>query len=299
MGLAEVAYQRNDLHAALGYVTEGIGLCRQFVYTPTLAAGLTTLAWIRQASGDPVGALNAMREAEDYAVGPAGLLNPVPAQRARLQLAQGDLTGPSDWTRSCGLDPDDDPHYPREPGHLVLARLLLAQGLPDRAIALLDRLYAAAAAQDRAGSLIEVQALRALALQADGDERGALTALSGALGLACPQGYVRVFADEGPAMAALLSRLIATQRDNQAAASVPLDCLARLQRALAAAQRAGSRAKPPRSAGPGRAADQPRTRGTGDACGRQVESGRRHPARGFPRYRQEACQPCPDQAWRR
>ena len=43
----------------------------------------------------------------------------------------------------------------------------------------------------------------------------------------------RVFADEGPAMAALLSRLIATQRDNQAAASVPLDCLARLQRALA------------------------------------------------------------------
>ena len=72
----------------------------------------------------------------------------------------------------------------------MLARLLLAQGLPDRAIALLDRLYAAAAAQDRAGSLIEVQALGALALQADGDELGALTALAGALGLACPQGYV-------------------------------------------------------------------------------------------------------------
>ncbi len=234
VGLAEVAYQRNDLHAALGYVTEGIGLCRQFVYTPTLVAGLTTLAWIREASGDPVGALNAMREAEDYAVGPAGLLNPVPAQRARLQLAQGDLMGPSDWTRSCGLDPDDDPHYPLEPGHLVLARLLLAQGLFDRAIALLDRLHAAAAAQERAGSLIEVQALRALALRAAGDESGALTALAGALGLACPQGYVRVFADEGPPMADLLSRLIAIQRDNEAAASVPLDCLARLQRALAA-----------------------------------------------------------------
>ncbi len=232
VALAEVAYQRNDLDAALDYATDGVGLCRQFVYTLTLAAGLTTLAWIRQASGDRVGALNAMREAEDYAAGPSGLLNPVPAQRARLQLAQGDLTGPSDWTRSCGLDPDDDPDYPREPGHLVLARLLLAQGLPDRAIALLNRLYAAAAAQDRAGSLIEVQALRALALQADGDELGALTALAGALGLACPQGYVRVFADEGPAMAALLGRLIAAQRDNQATADVPLDCLARLQRAV-------------------------------------------------------------------
>ena len=60
VGLAEVAYQRNDLHAALGYVTEGIGHCRRFVYSPTLVAGLTTLAWIRQASGEPVGALNAI-----------------------------------------------------------------------------------------------------------------------------------------------------------------------------------------------------------------------------------------------
>ena len=120
-----------------------------------------------------------MREAEDYAAGPSGLLNPVPAQRARLQLAQGDLTGPSDWTRSCGLDPDDDPDYPREPGHLVLARLLVAQGLPDRAIALLNRLYAGGdPAQDRAGSLMEVQALRALALQADGDPLGARRRLS-------------------------------------------------------------------------------------------------------------------------
>ena len=50
--------------------------------------------------------------------------------------------------------------------------------------------------------------------------------------LACPQGYVRVFADEGPLMAALLARLIAAQRTDRAAARVPLGCLARLHRAL-------------------------------------------------------------------
>ena len=50
--------------------------------------------------------------------------------------------------------------------------------------------------------------------------------------LACPQGYIRVFADEGPRMAALLGRLIAAQRAGQAAAGVPLGCLARLQRAF-------------------------------------------------------------------
>ena len=99
---------------------------------------------------------------------------------------------------------------------------------------LLDRLHAAAVAQDRAGSLIEIGALRGLALAATGDEAGAVTALTGALRLACPQGHIRVFADEGPPMAALLGRLIAAQRAGQAAAGVPLGYLARLQRAFAA-----------------------------------------------------------------
>ena len=67
---------------------------------------------------------------------------------------------------------------------------------------------------------------------ATGQEAAAVTALAGALMLACPQGYIRVFADEGPPMAALLTRLIAAQQAAQAAAGVPLGCLARLQRAF-------------------------------------------------------------------
>ena len=114
----------------------------------------------------------------------------------------------------------------------MLARVLLAQDRPGRALALLDRLYAAAVTQDRAGSVIEAGALRAMALAASGQEAAAMTALAGALTLACPQGYVRVFADEGPPMATLLGRLIAARRSGQAAAGVPLGCLARLQRAF-------------------------------------------------------------------
>ena len=72
-----------------------------------------------------------------------------------------------------------------------------------------------------------------------------MDALAETLTLACPQGYVRVFADEGPPMAALLARLIAAQRSGGAAAEVPLGCLARLQRALGAQDVA-------RDAGPGR-----------------------------------------------
>ena len=231
-GLAEIAYQRDELDVALRHATEGIALCRQFVYTPPLAGGLATLAMIRQATGDLAGALEAITEADQAAPGPAGLLNPVPARRARLLLAQGDLPAATRFAQDNGLGPDDEPDYARESGHLVLARILLAQDRPRQALALLDRLHAAAVAQDRVGSLIETGALRALALAATGDEADAVTTLAGALALACPQGHVRVFADEGPPMATLLGRLIAAQRTGRAAAEVPLDYLARLQRAF-------------------------------------------------------------------
>ncbi|HEX5289958.1 MAG TPA: LuxR C-terminal-related transcriptional regulator, partial [Streptosporangiaceae bacterium] len=235
-GLAELAYQRNDLDGALDHAERGIALCRSFVYTMPLAAGLATLAWIRQAGGDPAGALDAMDEAVRAIPGPPpGLLNPIPARRARLLLAQGDLAAAARWTQQNGLTADDQPDYSREPGQLVLARVLLAQRRPGPALVLLDRLYAAAAAQERVGSLIEIGALRALALAASGQDGDAVNALADALMLACPQGYVRGFADEGPPMAALLARLIAAQRSGSgfgAAAEVPLGCLARLQRAL-------------------------------------------------------------------
>ena len=72
-------------------------------------------------------------------------------------------------------------------------------------------------------------------------------ALAAALTLACPPGYVRVFADEGPPMAALLARLVAAQRAEQAAArGVPLGCLARLLQASGGTHAApGARARPP------------------------------------------------------
>ncbi len=235
VGMAEVAYQRGELDAALGHVTEGIARCRQVNWTQPLATGLATLAWIRQARGDPAGAMAAMGEAGRAAPGPAvaSMFNPVPLQRARLLLAGGEVAAAARWTQQRGLAADDEPVYQKEQEHLVLARVLLAQDRPRPALALLDRLHAAAAAQGRTGSVIEVQALQALALAASGDEAAAVDRLAGALTLACPQGYVRVFADEGAPMAALLGRMVAAQRAEQAAArSVPLGCLARVLQAF-------------------------------------------------------------------
>jgi LuxR family transcriptional regulator, maltose regulon positive regulatory protein len=235
VGMAEVAYQRGELDAALRHVTKGLPLCRQLVYSQPLATGLAALAWIRHAQGDPAGAREAMGEAGRVAPGPdvAGLLNPVPAQRARLLLAQGEVAAAARWVEERGLAPDDEPGYPREPEYLVLARVLLAQDRPVPALGLLGRLHAAATAQGRTGSVIEIQALQALALTATGEEERAVDALAQALMLGCPQGYVRVFADEGAPMSALLARLVAAQKaDHAVARRVPLGCLARLLRAF-------------------------------------------------------------------
>ncbi len=210
VSLAGVAYQRNELGRAREYLAQGIALSRSFVYTMPLATGLATLAWVRQADGDDAGARAAMDEAVRATPGPPGLLNPIPALWARLVLVQGDLAAAERWTQEHGLHEDDEPDYTREPGQLVLARVLLAQGRPGPALAFLERLQAAAAGQDRGGSLIEIGALRALALAATGAGDRARAALAETLTLARPQGYVRVFADEGPPMAALLARLGAT-----------------------------------------------------------------------------------------
>ncbi len=116
----------------------------------------------------------------------------------------------------------------------------------------MGRLHAAAAAQGRAGSLIEIRALQALALAAAGDETAALASLAEALTLACPQGYVRMFADDGAPMGALLGQLIAAQRTGEAAIhDVPLDCLARLRRAFEAGQELPVPGRRARSAVPG------------------------------------------------
>jgi LuxR family maltose regulon positive regulatory protein len=236
VGMAAVLYARGKLNAALERVTEGIPLCRQLVYTPPLVTGLVTLAWIRQARGDPAGALDAIGEAERVQLSPeiVGLINPVPAERARLALAQGDVDAAARWAQASGLTATDELSYPREREHLVLARVLLGAQAPEQALGLLERLQARATAQGRTGSVIEIQALQALARSAGGDQAGALAALAEALDLAAPEGYLRVFVDEGPPMAALLRQLLAGRRQDRpaAVAAVPRDYLARLLEAF-------------------------------------------------------------------
>ena len=86
----------------------------------------------------------------------------------------------------------------------------IAQGRDDPAspflqdaLHLLDRLLRDAEPKARMGSVLEILVLRALALEAHGDRTSALSTLERALVLAEPEGYIRLFVDEGRADAGL------------------------------------------------------------------------------------------------
>ena len=236
VGLAEVHYERDQLDAALEHATQGVALARQLGWTLPLVAGLTVLARIRQAQGDPDAALEAVREAEQVQLEEAvvGLLNPAPAVRARLELANGQVQAATHWAMHRGLDVQDEPSYPRERDYLVLARVLLAQQAPERALELLEPWTALAAAQGRTESTIELLGLQALAHADSGDDPTALTTLAEALVLGAPEDYLRVFVDEGPPMAALFRQLLGGRHPKRQAAvdAVPRDYLARLAAAF-------------------------------------------------------------------
>ncbi|NJN94654.1 MAG: LuxR family transcriptional regulator [Anaerolineales bacterium] len=165
-----------------------------------------TLAHILQAQGDSAAAHEAVQATArlPQQQPAAGDLPSTATHQAWLWLRQNNLAAVAHWAKSQQLQPDDSPTYRHETEYLLLARLLLAQGQAQAAVDLLERLRTAAAADGRQGRMIEALLLLALAQQALANLPAALDSLSRTLTLAEPEGYVRLFVDEGPPLLNLL-----------------------------------------------------------------------------------------------
>ena len=210
VGLAALLYEHNDLDAA----EQHLGMSRSLGELAALPQNpyrwRATMASICAARGDLDGAQAWLTEAERLYDGNfSPKVRPIAARRARLWLAQGRLNDAQRWVTAQQLSADDDLTYLKEYEHVTLARVLLTQGDSDHAslkaaLALLDRLLIAAEAGGRQGSVIEILMVRALALHAAGEGPDAITSLQRALMLAEPEGYARLFIDEGARMASLL-----------------------------------------------------------------------------------------------
>jgi LuxR family maltose regulon positive regulatory protein len=209
-GLADILCERDQLEAALAHVQLGADQVELVGGAWSDHVLYRALARVQQAQGNWTDALDTLERA--YEMGQSGQVSLVMTQaaalRAGLQLAQGDLGAAEAWAANSGLSPEDpEVDHPswREVEYLTLARVLDAQGRHGEALSLLDRLMGSAQAEERHGSAIGILAIQAVVNQTQGNRTRALECLERVLALAEPEGYIRVFVDEGEPMRSLLA----------------------------------------------------------------------------------------------
>jgi LuxR family maltose regulon positive regulatory protein len=221
-GLGDILREWNQLDEASRYLMDGMELMRgtQTVFADEVTQGHLGLARLHRARGEYRKALATLESfaqlaRERHFV--LHLLTSGAAVRAQIELAQGNLAAALRWRDECGLSTDDDDlSYPREREYLILARVCIVQGRASpagpflsEALRLLERLREDAETKSRLGSTLEILLLQALAFSAQGKGTAALPLLQRALTLAEPEGYIRLFVDEGEPMVALLRQVYA------------------------------------------------------------------------------------------
>jgi len=212
LSLSELQREQGDSKTADDYLQQSTSLGNpassfNYQYRKRVA-----LAQIKASQGAFAEALGYLDEAASW-LGEVHLreIRPLAAIKVQVWLKQGRLGEALAWVKQQGLSIDDELSFLHEFEHMTLARILIAQyrnGHADAAIhqalRLLARLFQAAEAGKRTGSIIKILILQALAQEAQNNISLALTPLTQALALAHPESHVRPFVDEGPPMAALL-----------------------------------------------------------------------------------------------
>lgn len=205
------AYQRNDLVTAeihLTFLTQDRYSALAFMSLHMSFA----LALVYQAQERPDAACAVLEDTLAFTLdlGNTALLPQIQAFQAELALRQGRMAEARHWAQHVSPEPFPPMNWFYTP-QLTFVRVLLAEATlasQQKAAVLLDRLHAFVVSIHNTRFRIDVLALQALLHDAQGNESAALAKLTDALALAEPGGFIRVFVDLGPRMAALLTRLL-------------------------------------------------------------------------------------------
>ena len=204
--LGSIALERNDLARAEQLLLDGIGLSRLGSLADDIVLGLLSLARLRAIQGDPTSTFAAYQEANHIiqAFGIPRIFNLALAHLARLQLLAGQKQAAMQWMLEYqgirGESPD-------EFEELTLVRILLAMGETDDIHAILHPLIQKAERVGRLQTCIEAMLLLGLSHQAKNEPDLAKEWLGKSLHLAAPEGYTRIFLDEGKPLLALLPKV--------------------------------------------------------------------------------------------
>jgi LuxR family maltose regulon positive regulatory protein len=217
VAMGDLLRERNELREAKQYLERGIKLGQEGNHPHILIIGHSWLAWLQQTLRDTAGSQESVRAALQVVhQREVSRFWPIPSAscyQARLWIAQGNLALSSHWAQDSGLDRPDSPvTYLYEAENLTMARLLIAQLKLDAAETLLLRMYQVVASAGHNGGLIEILILQAITFAAQESSEEAFNALERALALAEPEGFIRIFVDEGEPMREVIRNWRLVQR---------------------------------------------------------------------------------------
>jgi LuxR family maltose regulon positive regulatory protein len=209
VGIAGVFYEQNDLEAALAHMKQGLAWLPFWEKADDWVLAYITLARIHLAQANRSDASEAVEKAIQFIQTRGVFLearHAVEIAQVKLWLAQGEVQAANRWAASLEehISSDDRFRFENELAHITRARVNIAQKKFAEAIGLLARLEETARSAGRLGRVIEILLLKAIALRQMGDSKSSLLALTECLTLAEPEGYARVFLDEGQPMQRLL-----------------------------------------------------------------------------------------------
>lgn len=211
LALSEVLVEQNELAAAMEHLERGIELGKWSGRLDAAKNAVHALARLRLARHDEAGALTAVQEAESALSRPPSSLAQAEllALKSRLLIRLGRLIVAARYATEAVHLAGNDRGQTGQMAAVAAARVLLAQDRLDDVSARLTQMLTAAEENGRSGMAIELLILRSQAQARRGNAREAAADLERALALAEPEGFKRLFLDEGPPVQMLLAQWLA------------------------------------------------------------------------------------------
>jgi LuxR family maltose regulon positive regulatory protein len=207
LGWGFLLCERHELDEAGEYIRRGLEASRSAGNPGTLAWAYQVFARFSIARGDLPAAETAAREMDRLVQGgdiPLWIECGAAASIAQVWIRLGRIAAAEQYLARRSIAPGGKMQYPHQAEYHALACLFLAKGELDAAAQLFERLREWAETAGQRSWVISAQIQLALVYRARGRRQPALQALTGAMELAEPEGYVQIFIDEGEALAGLI-----------------------------------------------------------------------------------------------